>query len=331
MSILWVAGEDIDFPNGVAVVVQTTAALFRAGYARCAITVGTVLTFARSNNFPGGAITSGWFHFRLNATGVVNMLLFGLVKDSTSNSGLYIASSTASATRIALMTYNGTTKVQLAAETGNSISATGAPHRIDVQIVNYGVSATVNVYVDFVLLITFSGDVTVTGVTSLGAAALSAQTSNSQMSEIIVADEDTRPLIGVQTLALTGAGTVNNWTNNTFTNINGTTLSDVNPASSNTNDQVQSYNVTDQPAGTFVIKAVKISARLAKSATPAVAQVQLGFNNGAGSSAAGTGATKAVNTAYGTWEQLDLTNPITATDWAQADINALQLELTAKT
>lgn len=329
MSILWCGGEDIDFPNGTTPNVSTTSTSFRAGYARCIVQAPSNNALMKSTVFPGGAITSCWFSVRwcINTVAtIVNQRAVGLGLSGTTK-GLFVGSDSATATKLALCKYDGTTTTQLASEAGNSITGTAANiliHRIDMQVVNYGASATVNVYFDGVLVITYTGDVTVSGVTNLDSVFFNSTTGWYPLSEFIVADEDVRAFPGLVTLALTGAGTTDQWTG-TFSNINGTTISDANPAFTNTNAQDEQFNWTDLPAGTFAIKAVRIAARMAKSASPAVTQVKLGYNSG-GSVAFGTGATKALTTAYATYEQIDATNPVTAVAFVQSEMNALQVD-----
>jgi len=146
-------------------------------------------------------------------------------------------------------------------------------------------------------------------------------------SELVVADSDTRSIVGLQTLALTGQGTVNNWTNNTYTNINGTAYSDASPVSSNTAAQDQQFNVTD-PAGSVVytVLGCAISARMAKSVGAAISQIKLGYNQG-GTVAFGAGATKTAPAGFNTLYQVDMVNPITGNPFLQSEMNALQLDL----
>jgi len=73
-----------------------------------------------------------------------------------------------------------------------------------------------------------------------------------------------------------------------------------------------------------------IAARMAKSQSPGVTQVELGYNSG-GSVAYGTGATKALTTGYTTYNQLDSINPVTGVAWVQADMNGLQIDMQALT
>jgi hypothetical protein len=323
MSILWCGGEDIDFPVGGTANVDTTATRFRSGYARCGLT-SALGVYLQSKPFVGGAITDCWFTFQMwdNRVATASALAGGLVLSSTVASGLWVGGGT-TATKLALFTYDGTTKTQLAAESGNSLSTSSIMHRIDLQLVSYGATSTINVYCDGTLVITFSGDCRVGALTNVDAFGLSARAAASNfflLSEIVVADEDVRAFPGLLTMALTGAGTTDDWTG-TFSNINGTTISDANPAFVNLNDKLEEFNVTDLPSGTFAIKAVKIAMRAAKAAgTPT--KIALGYNEG------GTVTVEsdiALTTAYATYEQLDNTNPRTSAAWDSSIINALQI------
>jgi len=328
MSVLWCGGEDIDFGNGNAATVGVGAGSFRSTFARCAIAVPTSGNTETSNQFPGGAVTSAWLACRYNSSGPgTNAYLFGAGLFGT-NSGLFIGVDSTTATKLALKKYDGTTLTQLASESGTSLPLTLA--RLDMQIVSYGVSATVNIYVNSGLVITFTGDVTVSGMTNFNCVALGRSNGNNFISEVMVATDDLRAWPGLATMALTGAGTTNNWTNNTFSNINGTSFSDSNPTYTNVNATLQEYNITDLPAGTFNIGAVKIVARATESLGAAVSKVELGYNSG-GSVAYGAGATKTMTLAYASYEQLDITNPVTSATWVQSDMNGLQLDIQALT
>ena len=323
MSVLWCGGEDIDFPTGGAVVVDTTASRFRSGYAKCSIHGANV--YLQSKAFPAGAVTSCWLSFRayFNTTPGVNSLAAGLVNTSTPSSGLWVGVSSSSTSKLGLFTYNGTTKTQLAAEAGNSINGSTV-QRIDMQLVSYGATANVYVYIDGTLVISVtSTDVTIGGLTNLnavGVQGLQGATTFIGMSEFIVADEDLRGFPGLVTLALTGDGTTTDWTG-VYSTINGTTISDANPNYTDTNDLLQEFDVTNLPAGSFAIRAVKIAMRAAK-ATGTPTQIALGYNEGGTVTVEGD---IALTTAYATYEQLDLVNPRTAAAWDQSIMNALQL------
>lgn len=323
MAILWCGGEDIDFSMGSAVQIVTTAGRFRSGYARCCLTSNAAGSYAKTLAFSGGTITSCWVSFRvffLGTSASVTTLILGLVDSTTTASGLWVGGN--SSGKLGLFTYDGSTKTQLVAESGTSwVSALS---RMDLQLVNYGASSTVNLYCDGTLICTFSGDCTVSGVTAvdaIGIAGVRDASNQAFVSEIMVGDEDLRAFPGLVTLALTGAGTTDEWTG-IFSTINQITISDANPNYVNLNDKQQQFNVTDLPSGTFDIRAVKLAARAAKAAgTPT--QIALGYNSG-GSVAVGSDI--ALTTAYATYEQLNLTNPVTTSAWLQSEMNGLQIE-----
>jgi hypothetical protein len=336
MNILWAGGEDIDFPiTGIMTV--TSGARARSGWARGALTQNVTNGAgvpAKTAPFTGGTVTSAWLSFEQIATpsagSFVNVGLVGFCLSGTVKS-LGIGADATTQTKLSLFKYDGTTKTALAAEGGTSL-VLNTLQRFDIQVTNYGASATVNVYVNGTLVINFTGDVTVSGMTNFDSIIFyggqnggnPGTTTNTNISEIFVADSDTRGVLGLQTLALTGAGTTNAWTNNTFTNINGISFSDSNPTSSNTVAQDQQYTVTTPTPAAYSVIAVTQSARLARPATATPTQVKLGYKNGAGGSF-GTGAAKTPGVGYALATQIDGINPVTGVAFTQSDLAALQL------
>lgn len=330
MAILWCGGEDIDFPNAIAVVVETNATRYRAGYARC--TVHSVNSgVCRSTPFAGGGVTSCWLSFRVAygqiATTPISIHAIGLGSSGTTK-GLFLGvANVNNSQNLTLSKWDGSTYNELKVETGNSITSPTI-HRIDMQLINYGLSATVNAYVDGGLILTYTGDVTLPGVSNFDCLIL-ADGSNMAgqnvwfLSEIIVANEDTRGFVGLVTMALTGAGTTDQWTG-LYSDINGITLSDANPNFTNTPNQNQQYNITDLPAGTFAIRAVKIAARSASGVGSGVSRLALGYNSGG---TVAVGAAQSVPPGYTTFEQLDAINPVTGIAFQQSEMNPLQLNM----
>jgi hypothetical protein len=324
MSILWVGGEDLDFPNGNSLTVSTTSGNRRTSYSRCDISnhsSGVVAT-ARSLPFVGGAITSAWLHAQVLAQSFTSARYLGLALNSVGNSGLYVGTDATTGNKTALWKLDGSTWTSLATETGTSIS-NGAINQIDMNVASFGASATVTVYVNGVLVITYSGSTTITSVTSLDCVAIMANSLNGySISEIIVADADTRAL-SLMTMAPNAAGDTNNWTN-AYTNINPTTINDSNVIFVNTTGQDFEANLTDLASGTFSIQAVKVAARAEVTAGSTPTGIKLGVK---------TGGTVNVDTAhtltssFATYERLMAVNPVTSAAWAQSDMNALQMDL----
>ena len=93
-----------------------------------------------------------------------------------------------------------------------------------------------------------------------------------------MSDSNTTTIIGVQTLALTGAGSTTNWSNNTYTNVNGISYSDSSPTYENTDAVDQEYTVTTPTPTTYSVAGVQISARMAAptGSTPVTSSSAMG-------------------------------------------------------
>jgi hypothetical protein len=329
MNIYFAGGEDISYPTFGSYVVNTTASRFRSGWARCALRAALNTPTGGAHSTAFSAQTSAWFSFQIYLESPVNaaQMFAGLGLAGTNNS-LGVGSDTTTAAKVAIFKYDGTTRTQLAAETGTSWT-TSTMFRIDMQVISYGASATVNVYVNGVLTVSFTGDVTVSGMTNFDSVYLPPNPFNvtsPSYSEIYVTDTDSRGFLGLQTEALTGAGTTNSFTNNTFTNINGISFSDANPTFTNTVAQDQQYTITTPTPATYTVAGVVITARMAASAGSTPTQIKLGYRSGV-SVGFGTGAGKTLTTGYVTYTQTDVLNPVTGVAFTQSELAALQLDM----
>ncbi len=332
MNIYFAGGEDISFPSFGSYLVNTVSGRFRSGWARCglAATQNTPTGGAHSSVFGAGAQTSAWLSFRIYLDSSLNtsQMLVGLGLSGTNNA-LGVGSDTSNSAKVAIFKYDGTTRTQLAAETGTSWAVSTA-FKIDMQVISYGASATVNVYVNGILTVTFTGDVTVSGMTNFDSVYLLPNpffgVASPVYSEIFVTDTDTRGFLGLQTEALTGAGTTNSFTNDTFTNINGISFSDANPTYTNTAAQDQQYTLTAPTPTSYSVSGVVITARMAASSGSTPTQIKLGYNSG-GTKGFGTGAAKTLTTGYATYTQIDTVNPVTGVAFTQSELAALQLDL----
>jgi hypothetical protein len=198
----------------------------------------------------------------------------------------------------------------------------------------------VSVFIDLVLVISFTGDVTQGGtMTNFDCVALPyLGAGNSGCGEIIVSDDDSRQYAGVMSLTPNALGTTNNWTNNSpvsnlVTGNWGSALTDNNPTSSNTNGQSQEYNLYDPVVSGYQVAAIKQAIRAALSVSGAsVSKIRMGVNSG-GTVAAGTGAAKTIASggAIACYEQLDLINPVTGNPFTFAELAALQVDYQAQT
>jgi hypothetical protein len=323
MTPLFIGGEDIDFPAGSAAVADVGAGKFRSTWAQCCLRCAAGGTI-KSPVFDGGAVTSCWVTARLysgaNYSSNLAQLAFGIIKSATVK-GIYVGGTTANVPKLSLYKYDGTTITTLASEAGTSIG-NATLYRLDMQIANFGSSATVNVYLDGALLITWTGDASLSGITDLDTVANTTPASSINggfsISEVMVSASDIRNILGIKTMALTSFGTTHAWTGAAFSDINAVSFVDTTPHNTNTVDQEQQFNVTDMPAGTFDPAAIKISARLALSAGSVPTKVALGYNNGG---TVTVGPDIPVTTAYASYAQY-----FSAGLPALASMNALQIE-----
>jgi hypothetical protein len=345
MSILWAGGEDIDFAAGavlpVAANIGTTAGYFRAGYARCAIGGGISTTPSAtflSQAFAGGPVTSCWLSFRLaqitpESGFRVGNLLAGLVQSGTAGSGIYLLiDGTGSwSNRLAIATFlsSGPTITQLASESGTSL-ASGVPLKIDIQVVSYGATGTINVFSNGVLIITYSGNIAVSGVTGLDTVATAGAGSpfanQTWNSEFVVANEDTRTF-SVATLAPAGAGTTDAWTG-VYTDVNELVINDATAAYTNTATQDEEFTLTSLPSGIITVRAIQIAARSAMTSGATADKIAAGVRSGGTTS---PGTAQALTTSWVTLQSLLSQNPVTSANWAVADVNALQLNFRSST
>ena len=334
MNIWWVGAEDIDFMAIGSGSVSLTGTSFRSGWARCSIAMVGEGTPGHGNQFNGGALTSAWLSARIygngvSAGGTTTMAMIGFGLYGTNNALVVGPVSGAVNTKMALFTIAAGTVTQIATESGNSFTQ-GSLLKVDMQVVNYGASATVNVYVNGVSVITFSGNVAVSGMTNFDhvylATAPGSVSTIFYASEIVVSDSNTTTITGVQTLALTGAGSTTNWSNNTYTNVNGISYSDSSPTYENTDAVDQEYTVTTPTPTTYSVAGVQISARMAAPTGSTPGHIKLGYGSG-GTGYFGSGASKAPGIGFATQSQIDQTNPITSAAFTSSDLSSLQLDI----
>ena len=325
-TVLWAGSEDVDFPNGAAACTNTTAGRFRSSYARATAYACSGGTYATSNAFAGGAVTSVWLSARTFLYGCCmsnnGAKLIGLAKSGT-NSSLWIGLAAGSSSILALWKYDNTTWTQLAAESSGTFAADTIT-KLDMQVISYGGSATVNIYTNggASVRVTYTGNVVAGTASTLDSVIITNSGNTGFTSEVIVSDLDTRSL-SLVTLAPSLAGTSNAWTG-AFTDVNETTISDATLVSTTVSGNNFQCNLTDLPAGSFSIQGVKLVARSMKAGA-GITSVAPGIY---------TSATVNVPTATAlstTWTSVETlyqgTNPVTSSNWTSGDINGLQLNL----
>lgn len=313
MGIIWCGGEDIDFPIGVKPLTNTSD--YRSEYARCSLYGGN---FATSNSF--ATITSGWFSFHARTssgtTSSFDCLMAGITIGGSAD-GFWIRKSSG---KVELRNIVSGVNSIIATEEGTSLVTAGI-NKFDMQFV-YGESGSIKVYLDTVLVIDYSGDTRISaasGFSSVSVHGHSASSSGS-LSELIVADEDTR-LMSLVTLAPNGAGDVNDFTG-AYTDVDETSIDRADTIHTATAGDVFTCALSDLPSGSFAVKAVNVVADAVDAS--AGLDLKLGVRSGATTS---TGTAIPLSGAWETKSRLMNTNPVTSAAWTPTEVDALQLAI----
>ena len=282
MSVLYAGVEDFDievFRSGIGI--QSNPAYFRSGFARYCITPNSLSAYSLTTDFSGGAVTSCWFDLRVRFSGGANAANFGLCNSGASppSKGLWFGKGSTE-NKFAIFKYDGTTFTKLAEESGELLPL-NTVIQLSIQVINYGASATVNVYLDgsTTPLVTYSGDVTVGGVSNLNCIGLRWTGNYAWYSESIVADEDTRQM-SVITLYPNAAGDSNDW-DGAYTAIDESNYDINDTIYTDTADEDFLCNLSGTPAGANLeVKAIRIAARAFKTADASIETLEIGVKSG---------------------------------------------------
>jgi hypothetical protein len=317
-NFYFIGGEDSDFKKIMAVSVNATAAYRRAAYSRTGLHVGGVSSGSVNQGWIGAfttTLTSFWLSAQLYLGGLTSQSeLYDLLAFYDGDVRRLILVSDGSS-HFRLVTQNAAgTRTTLVTSTNTFSSAT--LYKIDIQVVSYGASATVNLYVDGVLWATYTGDIRTDGSSSLSSFCLGMYSSHSTAfsvwTEVIVSDSDTRGM-SLSTLYPAANGNTFDFTSGSYTAIDEATLDDSDIATI-----AQTTVNSSLLAGTPGIHAVCVSARAQKGDSgPANAQLMVR-----------TGSTDYVSSnvaQIASWERSSniwTTNPNTASPWVYSELAA---------
>lgn len=330
MPYYFVGGEDHDFAKiGVTSVNTATTAARRTAYARCTLQVGgsSAATDGFQAPFTTTAtsfwITGRWYGFgSISGTNTFDFL--ALLDGATRR--LMVHMDGASHLRISKQNAVGT-RTTLA--TSSLSLALTTQYKIDVQVISYGATATVNVYQDNVLWVTFTGDVTTDSSASLSGFVLgntgTVGAAGTNWSEIIAGTADTRAL-SLCTLPPAANGNAFAWTGS-YAGLNEVTLDDATLSTSATANELLQTTITSSGiTGTPAIRAVCVSARAQKGGS-GPQNVQMNVRTGANDYFSGTLALPA---ALARVANIFETNPATSGAWAYTDLTAAGFNVGAK-
>ncbi len=340
-ALSWAVGEEIEFPFRAGGVITGTAGapFYRTTYVRGALTLPGNLpigTGVLANGQPLASpvttvwLSCQWYRFEAGRTAYATPQV-GLANSAVTLGGIFVGTKSDAFAKLTLYKVDSAGAItQLATETGVTLSD-NALHRIDMAITAFNTaSANVKIYLDgnATATIDWTGSLTGLGFTTLDCfRALSNAVIgvNSFVSEIIIADEDTRTYVAVATLAPDGAGTTNQWTG-TYADIDEAVLNDADMITSAAAGQIFECTLNDLPAGNWSVRGVKIAARASKGAS-GPGTLKLGIDS------AGTDSTvdRALTTSLANYERLMELNPITGVRFTVAEVNALQAALISAT
>lgn len=335
MAILGVWAEDQDFPAATRSAAFSSAGVGRTGYGRAAIS----LTNSSSDAIGApiaSPVTSVWLSAQVsfNGLGTTGFRFLGAGR-SGYNGGIWIRTGTTTPAKVALVKVDESgTQTDLASESGASL-VTGSWRKFDILIESFGATGRVRVYFAGGTdpIIDYSGDLTwATGPTNLDVPRLrfAYASAYAHFSEIIMAEStmDTRTM-SVVTLYPNGAGAGNTFDSGTYAEIDdGILANDADILASGTSGQHAELALSNLPAGTFDVLAVKVCTRAVRGAT-GPAQLKIGIRDN--TSGINVDAGRSLATAWGEYTRFMLTNPAASRDWLQADIDPLQIAVESLT
>lgn len=333
MAYLFVGGEDIDFVFDGTCGVSTNASYFRAGYARCAISVGISYALNAGAKAPFAA-PSGDFWIRANCAVSGGS---GAFNDPGYLPFVYLFDGTTPLFVVRRHYSNGT--LQLAKATtptgGETVLATGemstnALRRFDVRV-KLGPAGEFAVYQDQNLAVAYSGDMTGQGGRTTADHLRLRNSGNNNgnavyhWSEVVVAERDTRTL-SLRTLAPESA-VANGWASGAVGDVNETTANDATALHSDAAGQEARFALPALPSDFLnpAVRAVMVSARASASAG-GPQSLRLGTKTSAGT---GLAAATPLTTGWERHTALFETDPADASPWTPARVDAAELVLTS--
>jgi hypothetical protein len=300
MTIIWCGGEDIDtfWTDGGG-----TYNSYDGSFARISPQGGHFF-----NKFT--PVSTCWMSVKIYPDTWANRGCVSL-RDSNTGALLGIGQGT-SANRINLFK-QGATRIILQEETTGRFTA-GV--KIDINLINYSTNGSVKVYANGILAIDYTGDIVSYSATSFDHI-YNMHETNLAISELIVADEDTR-LMRLKTLAPSATGDTNSWSGS-YADIDDISISDADKLYTSTPDADALVNLTGMPSGNYTPLAVKLNTRFVNEAS------QYGLQQGVKTNGSiYLSDTQQSLKYWGNKEVMFHTNPITGLPWTSAEIEALQ-------
>lgn len=328
---LWFGGEDTSVNSVGSNTTTITSTFYNATYSRMALVVANSTTVAdppanryTMNPTTFSSVSSLWFHanFYIQTNNNTTLNEQSLIFRSPDGVSRVLLRQTGTAGTLKLSIANAarsfTDLVTLSA-----ITAT-ANHTLDIQLpYTCGGGDVTNIYVDTVLVGTYTGSLCTDSATTLNAVELAsfnngATTNGTYWSQILVDTVDTRSEV-VATLALQGSGATQAWTPNTLANVNKATISDSTFVSTSSNNQISEWTApTSAPSGTWGVRAVSIEARTLISTTGPQNMEYIAHVSGADYTSLCSNPT--LTNSFANYRCQMNTSPATSTTWGISEI-----------
>jgi hypothetical protein len=332
MAILFMGNEDIDFPIQVSGPSWTTdSQYYRTGYQRCAVLFPNSVFTGQKVGSTFTASGRVWLSWRM----IANIGFRGAW--ATECAALYDGA----AKRVALVGNGGrVSQIISYDDSGHATAVSTSSAMINNQLTRYDwlvdyAGGVTELYENGFLIASFTGSLSTISSTTLNKFTLGNINENPDyytcVSEVIVADEDTRALNLVALVPTANGVSHTDWSGS-VTDINEVTANTSTVITSgNSVDQVQSYTVSNLPSTNTAIRCVQISASALRGATGPTA-LQLGANttdiNGTGE---GFSANLALSTSFSTLKNIFYDNPAFAnTAWTVNAVNNMEVLIKSK-
>jgi hypothetical protein len=280
----FIGGEDIDFSSGLAPTVSTTGERMRTAYSRCAL-YPPLNSWITSKQFT--AITEGFIHAMSYCVtsdtygGTPEAYIIGFSNSAYPTSGIFICLPQSVNGYISLVKISTAGVVTTLATSVLPWIVSNTVQQFDLELFDYGASGTLNLSIDGVLRLTYSGDISIAGISEFdvvsnkGFCDSNGHSRYAYISEICVSDSDTRGLLGVMTRVSIDVGDTNDMTG-TYEAINEVSKSDADLLFTNTIDHDAQFALSAMPTGDYRILARRIAARAIKSHDSTPTKLKLG-------------------------------------------------------
>lgn len=261
-------GEDTDFYQVGGQSITSNTSQFRTAFARCGLGTSFAGTGYWQNWVPFSASTF-WFGARVwsNSTGSNGGLADPIVQFLDASNIVRISLEISSSGFSLYKIDASSTKTLL---TSGTLIWSGSSFidKFDMRVID-AVSGSLTVYLNGIQIMTYSGDTTTNGVSTLANIRLASASGFGgafTWSEVIISDTDTRSM-DLYTLVPAANGNTHNFDTGTpaAANINEIVLNDSTLDGSSVAGQIDEYTVqTTLPAGTYTILAIGVSGRMQK-------------------------------------------------------------------